>query len=298
MTSENEKCSGRAVFEVVSAPILEKVDRRSVKEFYRKRQIYLKKIEEQQETTGDLSITGQGLLTTVDPTLLRTIAPLLIGKEKKDVVESDVAMMLARILKERSGESRGNLDALMAPVKMDLRIRDVLQRVVSFFAAMDKVVDEEGLENDFETKEGVKTKIKYLLKGIRPEQVRNLVTDDLRTSHGSAQKDPKEFFQLLLKHAKEQQVYRQPDHAKADLESRKKPKPNSTIPVEERKDGRSRKETVGKGAKASEWKQQTKNVECFHCGKPHSLKVCPTATPEEKKRCWDEFNQRKKGTTT
>ena len=182
-------------------------------------------------------------------------------------------------------------------LKIDLKESDVEARVVEYFLLGQKITEDNGWTECFNTAKGKRKYCKILVKHLEPVELRELVEEQIEFHNQEAVDDPDLLFDTVLCQAKIQNVsfLAQQKHRerkrKNDVENQSeqkskklkifKPQNDSKggkrmSPPTERKDNNGKEKTFSFGKT------------CFHCKGDHKLKDCPIATTEDKNKIWEK----------
>lgn len=289
------------MMEIIEAPVLKTVARKNIIHFFKQKILYERRIEEQRNNTGDQMITAASLTSMIDQELLEYLIKYKIPESTptitcKNVTVAAVETALVSIRDDPKNIPNGK--ALMEKVQMDLSEKDVMARVAKYFRKCDQIIEENALKAIFDGK-GKKRLIDYLVAGIRPISLREIVENDLKKdTNADSRKDERKLYKLVETHALYQDRYfphwesrikRPATNARTDGErGGKKSKPGDSW------ERASKKETDVKEAVVKEHRHFTKNpskksVKCFHCQGAHFLRECKVSTDEEKRIALEKY---------
>lgn len=299
---QQESVTLAPVFQPVVAPRLESVDRKSIIQFERNRENYNEQIKAQKDATGDSSITAVRLKNMIEPMTLKLFCSLYLGKSKEEATDEEVEGQLNTLI-NKSAEIAGEMTEIMTKnLHMNLSIEDVNARVFDLYKQFEEICEIYGLNTEFEG-ENVKKKVKFLIKGIRPARVREVVEHEVEYKHKEAKKDPKKLYKVILDNAISQQRFRQEQKKWSEEKKRKIPYENDKSkrykknPKKETPD--ERRKFPDNNKKLDEFKttfditKVQKNT-CFGCGLTnHLLPKCRKVTQDIKNYIFTELKNKK-----
>ncbi|KAG6610471.1 uncharacterized protein IUM83_06571 [Phytophthora cinnamomi] len=181
---------------------------------------------------------------------------------------------------------------------------DVKERVMKLFARSREFIEEEGWQEVFCGKEGLRLKCKLLVESLQPRGLCEEVATTVKYQARSAKEDEKELFKLILTKALEQDrdFQRRKRSRSKDQGERKRNDTNmhggdsvqhrSKYRKVERNSGRQ----AGKGGatKQNPGKRATSSAptgDCLKCKSDHWLVHSPTASADEKKELFQKMHE-------
>ena len=171
-----------------------------------------------------------------------------------------------------------NLEMSLSSVSFNEKERDSSARCLKFFGDIEDVIETEGLTAFFIEGDGQKQLIKTITPKIRPQSLLSMVRSRLSMVDIAAKSDFIKFYKLVLAVTlQHDEVFNhQVQHPSAPTRQKKTettPTPTPTPPAE-KTTAPTKKPTV-----------------CFHCGKAHNMRECPTVTEAERSAIREKLSQ-------
>ena len=184
-------------------------------------------------------------------------------------------------------------------LKIDLKESDVEARVVEYFLLGQKITEDNGWTECFNTAKGKRKYCKILVKHLEPIELKELVEEQIEFHNQEAVDDPDLLFDTVLSQAKIQNVSfltqqkhreRKRKNTVDDQREQNSKKPKSFKPYNDPKGGKRISPPTGRKDSNGKEKTDPFGKTCFHCKGNHKLKDCPTATTEDKHKIWEKRN--------
>ncbi|ETM41160.1 hypothetical protein L914_13053 [Phytophthora nicotianae] len=138
------------IFEVVLPPTLEGWDQASLIKWWRAQTQYEETIRERCQWSGEeYSRVLREIRTAVDPGLLDFLASYEIGKPKDEISDEDIMAKIKERCETMNKEYLANPAALFSQqLKMDLTIKDVPNRIATYFRLFENIIAENGFQEN------------------------------------------------------------------------------------------------------------------------------------------------------
>lgn len=160
-----------SVVQPISAPVLESLDRDSIITFLDQKAEY-----EQKMAGANMARRMMPMKSMLSMPILKTLSLYCLGKDPGDVGDLEILAELQHRKGEVGNASHKLLDQHFMDLKMNLGIPCPKGRCLTYMEEAERLVEKHGLQATFEDKvEMKKLLIKYLIKGIRPSVLRDIV---------------------------------------------------------------------------------------------------------------------------
>ena len=180
-----------AVIETNRAPVLRKLDRKSILTFMERREKYLRNFR-------DANALGvpRSLVSMIETTVLETVCECEIGVDAEDLSEEEIKAWISQALV--GGRSQDTqIERKMTKMKMNLRIESPGLRITDLYVQFNKVVKDNSCKHIFSDEDVKKMNIRFLVNSIEPLELKKMIQHKLRVEQKFA-KQP-EAFQLMLR---------------------------------------------------------------------------------------------------
>ena len=158
-----------AVMETNRAPVLRKLDRKSILTFMERREKYLRNFR-------DANALGvpRSLVSMIETTILETVCECEIGVDAEDVSEDEIKAWISQALVgDRSQDTQ--IERKMKKMKMNLRIESPGLRITDLYVQFNKVVKENGWKHNFSDEDGKQMKIRFLVNSIERLELKKMI---------------------------------------------------------------------------------------------------------------------------
>jgi hypothetical protein len=239
--------------------------------------------------------------------LLKYCCKFIWKKDHRNITDDVIVEAIEKMVRTPVNGVIPPLDQVFAKLTMNLRIKDVRQRVASYFTLFDELVEKHGLQDYFESSESTKVKCEYLAKNLYPILLKTKVTD-LMKLQPSLKRDETELHEVIVKEALNQQnahneskppptntgysAKRKHNHTQSDKRPHYRGQPkrqrrNEITPADGSTTDTPNDSTSGGSAR--------RPGACWGCGSvSHRLYKCPQATtPQEREKIRKEYRQKK-----
>ena len=278
-SAEESERINPAMYETVSAPLINRWTRDAIRTFKERRKIYkdqMRQIEGGEERILPLQLC-------LGNSIRETFCQLIVGKSFEEITDEDVIDAMEGFL---DVQPKGNLETLHEnAIKRELRMKyDLLpdERVFKFFEDHRRILRKEGLERFAESHP--KKVIKQLTKLLRPQALQDVVMGILLESN-DAKGDYKQFFKVVT----EQMIliapfFGQKRRNEYDENDGYLNKRDSYNNKRNKDDRNGTKEMENKKSENENHKPKNPNqtggaqqkIVCYYCGEPgHTSPVCP-----------------------
>lgn len=270
----------------VEHPLLKKNEIREIRKWSK---LYDRYLLDLSNNPGQLA---QDRICCIDMEILQDIAELDFSKSITELSEKDIMLWIKQRITTKE-ESMDDLYDLMSEWKMDLR-KEWGDRVPSYFRLYRQSLQQSGLEASFESEELRRKKVYYLLKGVRPARLREVMK--LKHAQILDKKDTTSvsvFFNLLQKWNDRAALFLRTTNfdqiPKASVSSKRKASDQPERGKKKRVRGRpTRLDTKNTGSIFRE-------LRCWveGCTGRHKIKDHPNVTPEQQARAFERLNEHK-----
>ena len=288
------------IFEYVKAPRLASWSQQALVSYIRERRQYESKIREKCTATGEaLDIAKTSVVASMEPMVLEHVANYILQKPLYEVTDDDLVQAMMNKVGSVLNKHVPDITKLFADkVVMELREPDAEARVLSYYVAFDRAVEDNGLGtilghgpvHDDADRRRMKARCKLLLQGVRPDMLRKEVERLVAVTHQHVKTDDRELFNLLVDRAIQQEHYHTMIKEATDHGSTKAQKGNKGPQQKEK----SSSDTPVFNKPAPKAPTAPPHDGCLVCGGPHWLRECPTATETQKVEAVQKFQERKR----
>ena len=282
-----------------TAPKLEKASLTAKVQFLKDWEVYQDDIEAHCRRTGDT-------VARVKETLKGSITKNLLKFWCRNKWKIDFDNITDDIILEKLESEVATLDkdkiANIKPtfkkqLKIDLKEPDVEARVVEYFLLGQKITEDNGWTECFNTAKGKRKYCKLLVENLEPMELKELVEEQIEFHNQEALDDPDLLFDCVLCQAKIQNVSflahqkhreRKRKSMDDDQKEQKFKKPKIFKPQNDSKGGKRISPPTERKDNNSKEKVVSFGKTCFHCKGDHKIRDCPTATTEDKNKIWEK----------
>lgn len=279
------------LFEPVTAPLIESIAHEELVKWQAEWEKYEKKLRMRCRTTGeDVEQELKTLEEVFDSNLLSYCCEHKWKIPRDEITEEDIRREIDKILNTMKNDTLPIMKDIMGKLQMDLKERDVEQRVAKYFVQFEKIVKEHGIQSYFQGEKKspeIKAKCKWLVKRLTPSSLKERVEEALDMSHRTAKENHHELHDLILEKALEQEKEHQSIRFRQDKMKRK-------LTQDDRHSGKTKKqkykptsdaEGEDNATAAATFIRRLQNAACWGCNTAgHRLANCTTVTDEQARK--------------
>ncbi|GMF38611.1 unnamed protein product [Phytophthora fragariaefolia] len=293
------------LFTPILPPMIESVSHEALVKSKRDHRDYETKMKARYRVTGEAyDVVVQSVKDSFEPNLLDVFCELQCNSNSTDVTEGMLVAEIEHIFGSIKNDSLPDIEELF---KTELRINmsesDVNARLMDYYKNFKAIVEDNGLTEAFAGENGPKQKCKMLIASLMPKSLKAEVKQCVRFTHGTAAKNPKQLFDLILEKASElERQHQRLKSTRREPARANKGKPNAE-PAKKQKQRWESKRPAKADPSPSVWSNLSKKEPkekasrsskpppgpCPKCQALHWLRGCPQATPEERQELWKQM---------
>ncbi|KAG6622862.1 uncharacterized protein IUM83_09213 [Phytophthora cinnamomi] len=297
------------VYELISAPELAAWDQESLVKWLRERRRYREAIEERCRISQEpVDSVLRSVRASVKPKLLDYLARYVFRQDQDALGDQEIMNKITeRVAEVMNGHIPDIFGFFKSHLKMDLKEQDVEARVVKYFVDFDQLIEEHGFasmlaagsKDRSDYRDRMKNRCKLIIENVSPAMLKTEIKRLVSLQHREAKTDDIALHQLILARAKMQQRYHLMDREeKAERKPSVKPDGGRAAPKTDAKRVEPKPDnTKTAGSKPNAGSSGKSHLPprdgCLYCKGPHLVRVCPTATEEQKQQCYQRLRESK-----
>ncbi|KAE8879103.1 hypothetical protein PF003_g36769 [Phytophthora fragariae] len=251
--------------------------------------------------------------SSFDANVLETLCEVCWGVEQSSVTDDFLLEKIHEITDSFQNQELPDVKELFREeLRMNMSNSDIDARVIEYFHLCNTLIKKHGFTSFFEEERGTKEKCKLIVCSP-PKGLKSKVQNELDYRVPEAKCNIRKLYELVRVKAKEQAIEERalkkanpPRHNHEKKEHKHGPQHNKrrneqqdhrvVKKVNTGKDTDRRQQKGGQSGRAAA--KGAPKSGCFHCGGPHYLSKCPTATPAERDKLLTDRKQDNKGDST
>ncbi|GMF20447.1 unnamed protein product [Phytophthora fragariaefolia] len=191
------------LFTPILPPMIESVSHEALVKWKRDRRDYETKMKARCRMTGKAyDVVVQSVKDSFESNLLDVFCELQCNSNSTDVTEGILVADIDHIVGSIKNDSLPDIEKLFK-AELRMNMSDVNARLMDYYKNFKAIVEDNGLTEVFAGENGPKQKCKMLIASLMPKSLKAEVKQCVRFTHGTAAKNPKQLFDLILEKASE-----------------------------------------------------------------------------------------------